>query len=226
LIQLKNPLNYAEFWNQFFQERKQSNRDLDWGLGWLKPHLEYLRENNISKIVDIGCGTGSDAIRLAQFGFEVVGIDVSEVALGWARKKANRNRVDVSFQQMDISKGLLFPDRSFDCAISHLVLHSFSDGVTRLVFADIHRILKPSGFLAFEVNSIEDMQYRQRKRIKQLEEFYFLEEHGQSMHFFNEEYIRSLLQNWRICLLKHKTLTAYQKHTKCVWHCLAKKRAE
>jgi SAM-dependent methyltransferase len=222
---MNNTYNYASFWNQFFQERKQNDRDLDWGLGWLKPHLEYLRESNISTIVDIGCGTGSDAIRLAQLGFEVVGIDVSEVALGWARQKANRNRVDVSFQQMDISKGLSFPDRSFDCAISHLVLHSFSDGVTRLVFADIHRILKPSGFLVFDVNSIEDMQYRQRKRIKQLEEFYFLEEHGQSMHFFSEEYIRSLLRNWRICLLKHKTLTAYQKYTKCVWHCLAKKRA-
>lgn len=122
---------------------------------------------------------------------------------------------------MDISKGFEFEEESFD-AISHLALHSFSDSVTRTIFDQLWFLLKPSGFLIFEVNSFMDMRYRSRKRIKKLESFFFLEEHGQTMHFFTKNYIKTLLRKWRIHSLNHIEMSS-EKGTKCVWYCVAQR---
>lgn len=40
------------------------------------------------RTLEIGCGTGTNAIFLAQYGFDVLGIDISEVAVARARAKA------------------------------------------------------------------------------------------------------------------------------------------
>ena len=40
------------------------------------------------RTLEIGCGTGTNAIFLAQHGFDVLGIDISEVAVEKARAKA------------------------------------------------------------------------------------------------------------------------------------------
>jgi SAM-dependent methyltransferase len=41
------------------------------------------------RTLDVGCGTGTNAIYLAQHGFDVVGVDVSRIAVETARAKAN-----------------------------------------------------------------------------------------------------------------------------------------
>jgi SAM-dependent methyltransferase len=52
---------------------------------------------NPCKAVDIGCGTGDNAIWLSQQGFDVVGIDTSAVAIEKARAKASQTHANVSF---------------------------------------------------------------------------------------------------------------------------------
>ncbi len=214
--------NPSEFWDNYFLKRKDRNQDLEWGFSWLRPHIAFLRDNQVKKILEIGCGTGSDCIRLTKLGFEIVGIDVSEVGLKWAREKAAQHNVHVLFEKIDITKDLPFDNGSFDAVISHLALHGFSNIITREVFDRIWHLLKPEGFLVFEVNSFMDIRYRPYKRIKKLEPFFFLEEHGQPMHFFTKRYIKSLLRKWRIITLKHFKITS-KKGTKCVWNCLAQK---
>lgn len=174
------------------------------------------------KILDVGVGTGSDSIRLSKLGFEVVGIDVSKEAIQWAEEKAVEMKAPVVFQKMDISRGFDFEDDNFDAIISHLGLHMFSDSVTKNVFYQIWRILKSHGFFIFEVNSFMDMRYRWNKRIKKLDHLFFLEDNGQTMHFFTKSYIKILLREWNILKLKHIKMSS-EKGTKCVWHCLAQK---
>lgn len=62
-------------------------------------------DNSIHSILDLGCGTGSHAIPLAQEGFEVIGVDRSESMLAQARKKATglgMNKNNIAFQKGDI----------------------------------------------------------------------------------------------------------------------------
>src|SRR5947207_5738682 len=47
--------------------------------------------------VDLGCGTGTNAIWLAERGFEVTAVDLSEEAVHLARQKAAARRADVRF---------------------------------------------------------------------------------------------------------------------------------
>jgi SAM-dependent methyltransferase len=55
----------AEFWDQFFRQRRESGNDLDWGGVWTEPFLLPLREAGVRTILELGCGTGNDAVRLA-----------------------------------------------------------------------------------------------------------------------------------------------------------------
>ena len=49
------------------------------------------------KALDIGCGTGDNAIWLAQQGFDVIGIDTSELAIRKAEEKARQSNANCHF---------------------------------------------------------------------------------------------------------------------------------
>jgi SAM-dependent methyltransferase len=75
------------------------------------------------RALDLGCGEGADAVWLAERGWNVVAVDISDTALGRARDAAkSRGVVDrIDFVQLDLSDG--FPDGTFDL-ISSQFLHS------------------------------------------------------------------------------------------------------
>ena len=52
--------------------------------------------------LEIGCGTGDNAIWLSQEGFEVSGIDASEIAVEKAKEKAAKANVSCGFLVLDI----------------------------------------------------------------------------------------------------------------------------
>lgn len=55
-------------------------------------------------ILDVGCGTGNMAIKLAEMGVQVTGIDASEEMLKIAREKAEKRGLSISFFQKDITE--------------------------------------------------------------------------------------------------------------------------
>ena len=54
------------------------------------------------RALDLACGEGQNAIWLASLGWEVVGVDFSEVAIAKARARAERDGVDVQFVVGDL----------------------------------------------------------------------------------------------------------------------------
>src|SRR3712207_6007173 len=74
-------------WNDSYA----SGEPLPWDTGTPDPLLVELIESGVispGRTLEIGCGTGTNAIFLAQHGFDVLGIDISEVAVEKARAKA------------------------------------------------------------------------------------------------------------------------------------------
>lgn len=55
------------------------------------------------RAIDLGCGTGSNAIYLAQHGFEVTGIDFASAAIAKARRRAADAEANVSFVVDDLT---------------------------------------------------------------------------------------------------------------------------
>jgi len=82
--------------------------------------------------------------------------------------------------------------------MSNVALHMFPDGVTRSVFAEVRRLVRPGGLFLFHVNALEDRPLRAaRIPAREIEPDFVAEESGQTMHFFSEAYLRELLADWR-----------------------------
>jgi len=185
----------AEFWDQFFRQRRESGNDLDWEGLWTGPFLVPLREAGVRTILELGCGTGNDAARLAGAGYSVTAIDLSGEAIEQAQARFGSM---VRFVLADMTQRLPFPDGGFDAVMSNVAMHMFPDGVTRAVFAEVGRLVRPGGLFLFHVNALEDRPLRARwQPARELETDYVAEESGQTMHFFSEAYLRELLGGWR-----------------------------
>ena len=102
------------------------------------------------KALDLACGRGLASVWLAQRGLDVVGVDISAVAIGQARELAWRSGVDgrCRFDVVDLDEGLP-PGAPVDV----IVCHKFRD--RRLDRAIIQR-LAPGGLLAMAVLSEVD----------------------------------------------------------------------
>jgi SAM-dependent methyltransferase len=92
-----------------------------------KPSDELLRVLDAEKftgssVLEFGCGTGTNAIALAQRGYQVTAVDIVEQAIKIARKKARTAAVDVDFRVADILRvdlggpyDILFDRRVYHC---------------------------------------------------------------------------------------------------------------
>ena len=185
----------AEFWDGYFRERLDAGDDLDWAGVWTRPFLVPLREAGVRTVLELGCGTGNDAARLAGEGYSVTAVDLSAEAIGQAQTRFGSL---ARFMVADMTRPLPFPDASFDAVMSNVAMHMFPDDVTRMVFAQVERLVRAGGLFAFHVNSLQDRPLRARSlTARELAPDYVAEETGQTMHFFSEAYLRELLAGWQ-----------------------------
>ncbi len=98
------------------------------------------------KVLDVGTGTASLAIEFAKGipGVQVVGLDLSDVALELARDKAQKSQASlrVSLEKGD-AEDMPFEDDTFDLVISSDTLHLVKNPVR--MFSEVQRVLKPQG---------------------------------------------------------------------------------
>ncbi|MFC4437714.1 MULTISPECIES: class I SAM-dependent methyltransferase [Natrialbaceae] len=97
------------------------------------------------RILDAGCGAGHLTAELADRGASVVGVDVSEAMLAYARDR----QPSASFVRADLGTGLPFADREFDGIASSLAFHYLREWEP--LFRKLRRILRPRGWLVFSV---------------------------------------------------------------------------
>jgi ubiquinone/menaquinone biosynthesis C-methylase UbiE len=94
------------------------------------------------KILEIGCGLGTDGARFAQAGAHYTGVDLTLAATELAQRRFALFGLPGEFQQAD-AEALEFPDESFDLVYSHGVLHHTPN--TAAAIDEVHRVLKPGG---------------------------------------------------------------------------------
>ena len=94
------------------------------------------------KVLEIGCGLGTDGARFAEAGAHYTGVDLTEAAVELARRRFELFDLPGTFQTAD-AESLSFPDESFDLVYSHGVLHHTPE--TGKALQEIHRVLRPRG---------------------------------------------------------------------------------
>jgi SAM-dependent methyltransferase len=92
------------------------------------------------RILDVACGTGTLARRLARAGHTVTGLDLVAHLVARARRHSD---VRVRFAHADVSAGASFPDASFDACVS---LHTLNWHPRPLaLLRECRRLLRPGG---------------------------------------------------------------------------------
>jgi methyl halide transferase len=87
------------------------------------------------KALEIGCGTGDNAIWLSQQGFRVVGVDTSEIAIEKAKEKASRANTKCAFWVSDIVKSQV-EGAPFGFAFDRGCFHTLGSEKERESFAE------------------------------------------------------------------------------------------
>jgi len=94
------------------------------------------------RVLEIGCGLGTDGAQFAQAGADYTGIDLTDAAIELAQKRFELFNLSGTFQTDDAER-LSFPNDSFDLVYSHGVLHHTPD--IDAAIREIHRVLRPGG---------------------------------------------------------------------------------
>jgi SAM-dependent methyltransferase len=120
--------------------------DPPWDIGAPQPAVVRLAEHGVitGDVVDVGCGTGDNALYLAGRGLRVTGVDAAPTAIARARAKAGRANGGPTFIVAD---ALALDDlgSTFDTALDCGLFHTFSDP-DRIPFErSLHAVLRPGG---------------------------------------------------------------------------------
>lgn len=112
---------------------------------------EYGGNGSIHRILDLGCGTGNHAVRLAARGFEVVGVDRSAEMLRIAEDKIRESGVHLRVRHSDICE--IHLAETFDAALMMFAVLGYQERDTDVVRAlqAARRHLRPTGLLVFDV---------------------------------------------------------------------------
>ena len=127
---------------------------LESGRSDLDVYLAIAAELDAKRVLDIGCGTGTFALLLAQHGYEVIGIDPARASLDVARNKPGEERV--CWIQGDATR---LPVLQVDLAtMTGNVAQAITDEShwERTLHA-VREVLRPGGTLVFETR---DPEYR------------------------------------------------------------------
>lgn len=99
-----------------------------------------------AEVLDLGCGTATLSILAKQQnrGARVAAVDIDPKILDIARRKADREKVDIEFHEASVAE-LPFPDASFDRVLSCLVFHHLARDKKHATLEQSFRVLKPGG---------------------------------------------------------------------------------
>jgi len=106
--------------------------------------MEFLAGAAPGRALDLGCGTGTNAITLARGGFRVTGIDFSCRAIRKAREKASRAGLPIDFLAADVSDLRMLPG-GYDFALDIGCLHSLPETDRPGYASGLARLVRPGG---------------------------------------------------------------------------------
>ncbi|MGA3599572.1 class I SAM-dependent methyltransferase [Lysinibacillus agricola] len=141
---LREPQN---FWNEFYDK---TFKKIPFFVNKPDENLvSYLEKKMIqpSKVLELGCGAGRNAIYLAKQGCSVVGVDVSDRALQLAQERVDEANINVELIGSNIFE-LDLQEESFDFIYDSGCFHHIAPHRRVTYIELIHTLLKPNGYFA------------------------------------------------------------------------------
>jgi len=143
----REPEWFATWFDSPHYHKLYAHRDEQEAAGFIDRLIDRLQPAPGAAVLDLGCGAGRHARRLAARGFDVTGIDLSAESI----REGERSRTgNLRFHRQDIRTA--FGDARFDCVFSLFTSFGyFDDPADDLkVVRNIARALKPGGTLVLD----------------------------------------------------------------------------
>jgi ubiquinone/menaquinone biosynthesis C-methylase UbiE len=129
-----------EFGTREFFDTVERHRYTEYG-PWM-PQLMGFDKFRGARLLEIGCGMGTDLLQFARGGACCTGIDLTPRSIEITRHRFRLYDADGAFMISD-GEHLPFRDESFDVVYSNGVLHHTPD--TAGAIREVHRVLRPGG---------------------------------------------------------------------------------
>jgi len=135
--------------------------------GTIDREVQYLISSGVLKrgdrVLDLGCGPGLYASRLAENGMKVTGVDISKRSLDYASRSAREKGLEINYRCLNFFD-IVYSDE-FDAVLqTHGELGTFSDDKRDELLGKIRTMLKPEGLLIFDVTSTTPRPEEPRSR--------------------------------------------------------------
>jgi len=201
-----------ESWGEILRRFGQAPEDR-----WLERWQTVLETSRDAPILELGCGGGHDARFLTGLGFVVIATDFSEEALRLTRRRAPEARLE----NVDLTRGLPFPDAAFRVIVASLSLHYFPWSQTQEIQEDVRRCLHPGGYLLARFNSTRDPHYSAAEKQEIEPDFYLVG--GMPKRLFDRTSVHDLFEKgWEMVDADERVTRRYGEE-KVVWEVAARK---
>jgi len=121
---------------------------------WLKSNSNLL--NGKGKALDIAAGEGRNSVFAALLGYEVISIDISDIALDKAINLAKEKNTKITTLSVDLDNSSL-PENEYDLVLCFNFLE-------RSLFPEIKKTLRSNGILVYETFTVDYLKYSNFKR--------------------------------------------------------------
>ena len=104
-------------------------------------------------LLDLACGTGRMALRMAELGYQVTGVDITPEMIGWARQKAAKQGVSIEWVVADARTFHLQKQFSFIYMLENVFQFFLTRAEQEALLARVREHLLPEGCFLFETRN-------------------------------------------------------------------------
>jgi SAM-dependent methyltransferase len=209
--EIETELKKLGYWNDIYS--KQNYFGTGPTILALEAH-ELIKKNSISNILELGCGQGRDSLFFANFGYNVVGTDISKNAINFVKKiKNEQNLENLELFIHDTLNSFNFKNSDFELVYSNLALQFFDLMQLSQIFSNIKKIMKKNSFFLFSTKKSGDKYFEFGNKISENS----FEYNGITRFFYNKSQLENILKN-------HFTIISFEDDshinsdkTKSVW---------
>jgi len=169
--------------------------------------VELMKENQMTKILDHGCGVGQNTVYLARQSLNVSGLDISDSRLSDAKKWLKDEKLHANLIKANFFKKLPYNNEWFDTVISiRAIGHNRKNSIKKAI-DEIYRILKCNGYFYLQTAKMTtDIENYMPSKFRKLTNNTYLQLEGYqkgTIHYlFSESSIKEMFNNFRILYIR------------------------
>ncbi len=136
-----------------FYDALNAEVDYDSWAAFLRSAIEKYEKRPTELVLDLCCGTGALTVRLAKYGYSMIGVDGSQDMLGVAAEAGRREKTDILWLCQDMRGFELYGTvGAAVCCLDSINYLTRTADILK-TFSLVHNYLDPDGIFIFDINT-------------------------------------------------------------------------